>query len=75
MKVTTLLSVIMSSLSMLVPNAFAQRAGHQPDALTTFTNALEHDGFDVNTGVVVPYNLPALWCDNHTSEWERYVCQ
>lgn len=68
MKVTTLLSVIMSSLSMLVPNAFAQRAGHQPDALTTFTNALEHDGFDANTGVAVPYNLPALWCDNPLSE-------
>ena len=62
MKVTTLLSVIMSTLLLPVPSALSQRAGQHPDALTTFTNVLDQDGFEVSLGAPEPINPAAEWC-------------
>ena len=47
-----LLSVIMTTVLLLVPSAFAQRAGQNPDPLVRFQNALDQDGFDVTPGGV-----------------------
>jgi hypothetical protein len=52
----------MSTLLLPVPSALSQRAGQHPHALTTFTNTLERDGFDVNTGAPAILNLVAGWC-------------
>jgi hypothetical protein len=62
MRVTTLLSVIMSTLLLPAPSALSQRAGHHPDALTTFTNALAQDGFDMALGIASAWNVPEEWC-------------
>jgi hypothetical protein len=63
MKAKMLLTVIMSALLLPVPSAFAQRAGRDSDSLTTFTNALDRDGFYVTPGEVGVWNLVAEWCD------------
>ena len=80
MRITTLLLVAMATLLLQAPLAFAQRAGQRPSSLTTFTNALDKDGFDVTPGVAVAYNRAKLWCDDlleGESAWyannERYV--
>lgn len=46
----------------VLPYAFAQRAGQNPNALGTFTTALEQDGFDVVPGTAVKFNVAAQWC-------------
>jgi hypothetical protein len=80
MKLTTLLSVITATLLLSAPFACSQRAGRQPDSLTTFTNLLEQSGFDVSTGAAVAYNRAEIWCQDglgDESAWyannERYV--
>jgi len=61
MKAKILLPLI-SVLLLLVPNAFAQRAGQDPLALDRFQRALESDGFDVTAGAVDVWNMVAEWC-------------
>jgi hypothetical protein len=62
MKPKILLSVIISTVLLLVPCAFAQRAGQDPDSLARFQKALERDGFDVAPGAAGFANLPEEWC-------------
>jgi len=62
MKVTTLLSVIVSTLLLPVPSAFSQRAGQDTNALAKFQIALNHDGIDLSAGKVEIWNLAADWC-------------
>jgi hypothetical protein len=72
MKTATVLSVAMATLLLPVPSALAQRAGQRPSALTTFTNALNHDGFQVTPGEVGIWNLVQDWCDGKegvTNAW------
>lgn len=64
MKTKRLLTLIVSALLLLAPQAFAQRAGQDPFALARFQDALRHDGFDVTPGAVVDWNLAAEWCAN-----------
>jgi hypothetical protein len=46
----------------LVPCAFSQRAGQDPQALQKFTDALKQDGFDVTPGVAAVYNPLGDFC-------------
>ena len=54
--------MIMFSWLMLVPPAFAQRAGQDTNSLARFQTALQHDGFEVRTGEVVAWNPTADYC-------------
>jgi hypothetical protein len=62
MKAKILFAVI-SAFLLLVPCAFAQGAGQDPDALARFQDALESDGFDVNPGAALFFNIVEEWCD------------
>lgn len=62
MKARILLSVVMATILLLVPCAFAQQAGQDPKALVKFQNALKQDGFDVNPGAAAALNLVGAWC-------------
>lgn len=62
MKAKTVLSIAMTTVLLLVPCAFAQQAGQDPDALVKFQNALRQDGFDVTPGAAGVLNLPEQWC-------------
>lgn len=63
MKAKIVLSVIISTLLLLTPCAFAQGAGQDPDALVKkFQNAIERDGFDVTPGAATAVNLVEEWC-------------
>lgn len=62
MKAKKLLRVT-SVLFLLVPCAFAQRAGRDPDALITkFRDALQQQGLDVTSGLAGVLNLPEQYC-------------
>jgi hypothetical protein len=63
MKAKRLLVVILS-VFLLVPCAFAQRVGQDFNSLSRFQDALRQDGFDVTPGAVVDWNLAAEWCAN-----------
>ncbi len=80
MKLTSLLSVMAATLLLQVPSALSQRVGQRPDAVTTFTNALDQAGFDVRAGAAIAYNRSELWCENAVGDenaWyannEKYV--
>jgi hypothetical protein len=60
------MTVITATLMCPVSSALSQPAGQRPDALKTFTNALERDGFDVNTGATAAINVVAAWCAGTT---------
>ena len=62
MKAKILLSVMMSTVLLLAPIAFAQRAGQDHDALARFQNALKRDGFDVTPGAAEIFNPAADYC-------------
>jgi len=67
MKAKTLLSVIMSTVLLLVPCAFAQRAGQGPRALARFQTLLKQDGFDVQQGRSMSLDMWQEYCDGVTS--------
>jgi hypothetical protein len=62
MKAKIVLSVIISTVLLLAPCAFAQQAGQDPNSLVRFKNALNQEGFDVNPGLAGSVNLPEQWC-------------
>ena len=62
MKAKLILTVIMPTLLLPAPSALAQSAGQKPSALTSFTNALNQDGFDVRIGTASVWNLVEQWC-------------
>jgi hypothetical protein len=64
MKTRIVRAVVVSTVFLIVPFAFAQRAGQDPRALAKFQDALDRDGFNVTPGAVVVWNLVEQWCAN-----------
>ncbi|HSB13236.1 MAG TPA: hypothetical protein VLE22_02185, partial [Bryobacteraceae bacterium] len=62
MKTKILVSVIVSTVLLLVPCAFAQGAKPDRDALVKFQNALKQDGFDVTPGAAEVWDPLGSWC-------------
>ncbi len=63
MKEKVLLSaVLFVTVLLLAPCSFAKQAGHAPDPLEKFKNALERGGFGWSTGQAVTWNLAEDWC-------------
>lgn len=70
MKGKILVSVIMSTVLLLVPCAFAQGAGKdcRRDPLCVFQTKLNQEGFVVTPGAVAVLNPLADWCEYKTSD-------
>jgi hypothetical protein len=64
MKARILLTVVMSTVLLLVPGAFARGARQDLGDLDRFRQALERDGFDVTPGSVTVLNWAKDWCEN-----------
>lgn len=62
MKPRKLLSVLISTLLLLAPCAFAQGEGQDPNSLVRFKNALNHEGFDVIPGAAEVWNPLEDFC-------------
>ena len=70
MKAKMLISVIMSTVLLLLPCAFAQGAGKDcgRDPLCVFQTKLNQEGFVVTPGAVAVLNPLADWCEDKTSD-------
>lgn len=72
MKTKILTSVVIVMMLLLVPSAFAQQAGQNPQSLNGFTNALTREGLDWSVGGVTTANWAADYCSGKIEDASYY---
>jgi len=72
MRTKILASVVIVTVLLLVPCAFSQQAGQNPQSLNRFTDALTRDGLDWSVGGVTTANWAADYCSGEIPNASYY---